>query len=51
LNWNWVEEKWDANWWKKYWKYVCEYAVEKKNLKIDANPKIHLLVAIYSGMG
>jgi hypothetical protein len=25
--------------------------LKKKNLKIDTNPKIHLLVAIYSGMG
>ncbi len=28
---NWIEEKHGANWWKMYWKNVCEHGVGKKN--------------------
>jgi hypothetical protein len=30
LNPNSIVKKWDANWWKMYWKSTCEYNVEKK---------------------
>ncbi len=26
-----IEEKWDANWWRRYWKYACEYDLIKNN--------------------
>jgi hypothetical protein len=25
LKFNLIEEKWDANWWKIYWNFSCEY--------------------------
>jgi hypothetical protein len=28
-----IEKKWDANWWRRYWKSTHKYAVGKKNLK------------------
>ncbi len=27
------KKTWDANWWRKYWDFVCEYGVEKKSWK------------------
>jgi len=34
---NWIKiqlkKKWAANWWRKYWKYVCEYDLGKKTFK------------------
>jgi hypothetical protein len=31
LNSNLIEKKWDANWCIRYWKFACEYGVQKKN--------------------
>ncbi len=22
-----IEKKWDVNWWKRYWKFACDYGV------------------------
>jgi hypothetical protein len=30
LNSNSIQEKWDANWYRNYWKFSCDYGVEKK---------------------
>ncbi len=43
---NWIEfqfneEKWDANWWRRYWKFACEYGVGKKPPKQHKFEKIH----------
>ncbi len=35
-----IEEKWDTNWWRKYWKSSCEYGVgKKKTFKKTQIPK------------
>ncbi len=52
---NWIEfqfndEKWDANWWRKYWKFACKYSVEKK-LQNNTNLKRHISMPLYLGMG
>jgi hypothetical protein len=44
------EKKWDANWWRNYWKYAHEYGVGKNKLK-DTNPKRHFFMSFYVGMG
>ncbi len=35
LKWNWIEfkfieKKWNAKWWKRYWNFTCKYGVKKK---------------------
>jgi hypothetical protein len=30
LNSNWIKKKWDANWWRRYWKFACKHDVGKK---------------------
>jgi hypothetical protein len=30
LNSNSFEKKWDTKWWKRYWKFTCEYGVKKQ---------------------
>jgi hypothetical protein len=36
-----MENKWDANWWKRYWKSSHEYGVSKKPLKKQKYEKTH----------
>jgi hypothetical protein len=26
-----IEEKWDTNWYRKYWKFSCDHGVASKN--------------------
>jgi hypothetical protein len=33
IQFNSIENTWDAKWWKNFSKSSCEYGVEKKNLK------------------
>jgi len=42
-----IEEKWDANWCKRYWKPTCEYGVEKKPLKIHKSKKAHFHFSLF----
>jgi hypothetical protein len=38
LNPNSIGKKRDVNWWRKYWKFVCDYGVEivrKKKMQIQ----------------
>jgi hypothetical protein len=50
LNSNSIEEKWDANWYKKVWKFTHDYALEKK-FKKHTNLKRHLSIPFYLGIG
>ncbi len=42
-----IEEKWYANWCKRYWKHACEYGVEKKPLKIHKSKKAHFHFSLF----
>ncbi len=43
-----IEDKWDVDWCKiRYWKFIHEYGVGKKNLK-KTYPKRHLSMLLYS---
>lgn len=42
-----IEENWDANWCKRYWKLACEYGVEKKPLKIHKSKKTHFHFCLF----
>jgi hypothetical protein len=46
-----IEEKWDANWCRRYWKSTHDYVVElKKPLKKHKSEKRRLSIPFYLGI-
>lgn len=50
FNSNLIEEKWNANWWKKCWKSGCGYDVKKCFKKENIDLKRHNSTPLYLGM-
>jgi len=50
FNSNLIEEKWNANWWKKCWKSACGYGVKKCLKKKNMDLKRHNFTPLFLGM-
>jgi hypothetical protein len=51
LNSNSIEEEWDANWYKRYWKRASDYVIQKQKLQKNTNLKRHLSNPLYLTIG
>jgi hypothetical protein len=51
FNSNSIEEKWDENWYIKYWKSTYNYGIEKKTFEKTHVQKKHIFIPFYLGIG